>query len=384
MLSKCKKPSNSDKSEDYESSDDDKDGSEPSDVSDRSSDETDNDITWNIPEIDLPHWQPPVEEDYIKSQGDRFTGSDANLFLGSKITKMQAISLLTSWFTQHPGISKTAFDRLLSLLNSQLLPAGNTLPGSYRVMHKALQSTITPAIEYHVCVNDCVVFQDELAKLEECPQCGEPRFQKGSVPRKKFFHLPLESRLRRMFSQEHIAKLFQEHLKPVSEASNSTTFSSIHDTYTWKDWYSADGIHSGDKRAVSFGMCTDGVNPFSKEKVNYSMWPIILFPLNFPPNIRRLFSSMMLVGIIPGPKEMSSIDPYMKIVVEDVKALNEVEMYDAYKKCTFKLKATILLHVLDYPGQNKVFHCQGTDVCNILLAYSCMHVYIHASLTYNT
>ena len=69
---------------------------------------------------------------------------------------------------------------------------------------------------------------------------------------------------------------------------------------------------------------------------------------------------MMLVSIIPGPKGMLNIDPYLDIVVDDVTALNGIELYDAYDGCIFKLKATVLLHVLDYPGQNKVFHCQGT------------------------
>ena len=55
------------------------------------------------------------------------------------------------------------------------------------------------------------------------------------------------------------------------------------------------------------GMCTDGVNPFSTEKVNYSMWPNVLFPPNFPAHVRKLSSSMMLVGIIPGPKEMLNV-----------------------------------------------------------------------------
>ena len=78
----------------------------------------------------------------------------------------------------------------------------------------------------------------------------------------------------------------------------------------------------GDQRALSFGISADGVNTFAKEKVHYSTWPIVLFPLNFPEHIRRLSSSMMLVGIIPGPKEVHNIDLYLDIVSSDVASLN--------------------------------------------------------------
>ena len=273
--------------------------------------------------------------------------------------------MLSSWFALHPGISKAAFDRLLYLLHTHILPAGNTLPQGYKEVHKNLRNILTPTKEYHCCINDCVVFRDsdsaKYADLKQCPKCNEPRYKSGSdcIPRKRFIHIPLEGRLRRIFSQSVTSQLFQQHCTP-EDASPSDVVSTIHETSTWKEWYSHHGIHDGDQRAISFGICTDGVNPFAKEKVNYSMWPIVLFPLNLPAHVRKLSSSMMLVGIIPGPKEMNCIDPYLDVVADDIKSLNGVEVYDAYNDCVFKLKASVLLHVLDYPGQNKVFHCQGT------------------------
>ena len=164
-----------------------------------------------------------------------------------------------------------------------------------------------------------------------------------------------------MFSHSETAQLFQQHLAHEEGSSTqSKVVSMIHKTNTWKGWYSSGGINDGDQRAIIFGMCTNGVNPFTAEKVNYSMWPIVLFPLNFPAQVRKLSSSMMLVGIIPGPKEMLNIDPYLDIVIVDIAALNGVDMCDAYNGCVFKLKAAVLLRILDYPGQNKMFHYQGT------------------------
>lgn len=104
---------------------------------------------------------------------------------------------------------------------------------------------------------------------------------------------------------------------------------------------------------LSFSICLDGMNPFNKDNVSYSMCPILLSPLNFPDQLRVWAGSKFLVGIIPGPKEPKNTDPYNIIqVVDELLHINGIEMYDAYQNETFKLQANILLHQFDYPGQN--------------------------------
>lgn len=68
---------------------------------------------------------------------------------------------------------------------------------------------------------------------------------------------------------------------------------------------------------------------------------------------------MVMVGIIPGPKEVKCIDPYLDIIANNIASLNGIKMYDAFDDCHFELKASLLLHILDYPGQGKVSHSQG-------------------------
>ena len=63
---------------------------------------------------------------------------------------------------------------------------------------------------------------------------------------------------------------------------------------------------------------SDGTNPFSKEKVAYSVWPITLEILNLPHQIRRLPRSIMLAGIIPGKSEPQNLDPYIEILVDEL------------------------------------------------------------------
>ena len=68
---------------------------------------------------------------------------------------------------------------------------------------------------------------------------------------------------------------------------------------------------------------------------------------------------MMLTGIIPGRNEPKIMDPYIDLIVDDTTALNSMTVYDARCSEYFQLKANILLHLLDYPGQNKMFKSQG-------------------------
>ena len=195
----------------------------------------------------------------------------------------------------------------------------------------------------------------EFSKNTQCPHCSENRYDDGTHnPRKTFKYLPLLPRIQRWYGNPVLAKLLQSHLKPESEVIDD-----LHQSPAWKARYSKGGIYEDDTRALSFSFCSDGLNPFAHEKVTYSMWPITLSILNLPKNIRTKFGSLLLVGIIPGPKEPQLIDTYLQVLVDDIQHLSGSEVYDAYMKQKFVLRASIMLNILDYPGQNKIFHCNG-------------------------
>ena len=218
-----------------------------------------------------------------------------------------------------------------------------------------------------------VIFHDSssgnFSKLDECPICNESRFKSESknVPRKTFKYLPLETRIRRLFGNKPKSSFIQLHR---NSAKDTQTVSSIHESPAWSEWYGSGGSYNSDPRALTFAICLDGLNPFKKENASYSMCPILLSPLNFPPHLRRLSGSMLLAGIIPGPKEPQNTDPYIELVTEEIIKLNNTEMYDAANDESFKLQVNVALYILDYPGQNKVFHCQGQCTYTCMLVYS--------------
>ncbi len=106
--------------------------------------------------------------------------------------------------------------------------------------------------------------------------------------------MPIGPRLERIFSTPNLAKIVQNHGFSRSGSGD------VYDIHSWKKAFGRKGIFAGDDRGVALALCTDGVNPFSHNRVSYSMWPIMFSMLNLPRNIRTTFPNIFLVGIIPG------------------------------------------------------------------------------------
>lgn len=287
------------------------------------------------------------------------------LYDTSEISVSQSLAILFNWYCSFPGISKEAFSRLLYLLNSFLLPNGNKLPNSYARAKSLIKDLLVPVQNYDCCSNDCIVFRNsakgDFKDLDVCPKCGTTRYQPcTTVAKKQFKYIPLAPRLKRMYADKRISEILQNHLKEdVRPKVKQSMVLDLHQSFAWKSRYAVNGPFQGDPRGVSLSLCTDGTNPFSKEKVSYSMWPIMLTVLNLPRHTRNLHESIILAGIIPGKLEPQNLDPYMEILADEITSINGSLYFDAYQGEHFKMQLDIMMHVLDYPGQNKLFHCGG-------------------------
>ena len=322
-----------------------------------SSEEYSNSSTANIENIIID--DPFQESDFVDY--DDINDNSELLYEGSKLSVYQGLATLFSWFCSYPGISKEAFGSLLNLMNSRLLPFNNKLPNSYIAARDLIKDMLVPVYSYDSCVNDCIVFRDyskgNFADLKFCPECNAARYRPFTkIAQKKFKYIPLHARLKRMFADRKFSELLQSHIK---DDNLQSVVSDLHQSSAWKTAYDINGPFKGDLRGISLGLCTDGTNPFSKERVSYSMWPIMITILNLPSNVRTLHGSILLCGIIPGKSEPKSLDAYIAVLVDEIVGLNNRDFFDAYQNEKFKLKIDILLHILDYPGQSKLFHSAG-------------------------
>jgi hypothetical protein len=60
-------------------------------------------------------------------------------------------------------------------LFSLLLPEGHCIPDTLDKVRKVVHDLGLDYEKIHACVNDCVLFQKNYARMDKCPTCGESR-----------------------------------------------------------------------------------------------------------------------------------------------------------------------------------------------------------------
>ena len=203
---------------------------------------------------------------------------DEHLYDG--VSVMDAVVKYLAWFSEHPGVSKEALSDMLNLQHHEVLLQGNRLPASYGNIMKLVEPFLMQPIRFHCCPNDCIVSRRVHTDLDSCPMCGASRYTKPGIPARTYTYLPVGPRLVQLFGTHNLAKIIQGH--GLRCCSDGLVMYDIHDSPSWKLAYSSTGTFSSDCRGISFALSTDGVNPYSQNKVSCSMWPIILTLLNLP------------------------------------------------------------------------------------------------------
>ncbi|XP_035688707.1 uncharacterized protein LOC118424238 [Branchiostoma floridae] len=134
----------------------------------------------------------------------------------------------------------------------------------------------------------------------------------------------------------------------------------IHDSPGWNRQFQEGGLFEGDPRHLLLQFCQDGMNPFDMRKNTYSMTPQLVKIMNLPLTAREKLGFLLLVGMIHGPREPKNVNPYVEPIVDELLLLLEgVWAFDGLKKEAFKLRAKVLLWVLDFVGLCKCGKTKG-------------------------
>lgn len=340
-----------------------------SDVEDQSS--SSNASTDHMIDVDLEPTSAVSDSDLssleTESRSDVETDvrSTLPLYEGSSKTVLETLGGYFYWFSNHPSISKNALSSLLYHEHYNVLPEGNNLPSSYEQAYDFIKPNLLPTECYHACPNDCILFRKtdryDYSVLKNCPKCNGDRYTSNGKPVRRFYYYPLGPRFKRLYDCRETSSLLQEH-SLRSRAGLGDLMYDIHDSPTWQAAYAEGGPFKGDPRGISLQFSTDGVNPFSVNKISYSMWPIMVTVLNFPKTCRNNFENVMLSGIIPAnnKEEPKSVDPYIEVLVDELLGLCETTFYDGFREEEFLFRLQLHNYVLDYPGLNKVFFCAGS------------------------
>ena len=272
-----------------------------------------------------------------------------------RLTVLEAVFEVMRDFVFSPNMSKGCVSRRLNSLKSKFLFQDNNLPSDFEQAMKIIEPFLIPMHKFNVCPNDCIIFRKEYTDANECPKCGEKRYQlDGKTARRNFTYLPITSRIKILFSTSSLHSLITQH----NDKLQTDVISDIHDSDTWRnDWFGPEGEFSGNKNGVVLALCLDGVNPFSSMQIDYSLWPIELSILNFPAKLRKSSSGIMIGGIIPGigTGEPKSLEPYMELLVEELLSLQDCKMADENGKL-LNVSVKLLNFVLDFPAIGKVLH----------------------------
>jgi hypothetical protein len=257
------------------------------------------------------------------------------------------------------NMSNKAFDMMIDLIKTAL-PDGETLPCSYR---EAIQFRRHLGFGYdkiHACKNGCVLFWKEHADKVACPKCNTSRWvdrkgKKSKIPQKVLRYFPIKSRLQRLFMTKEMANEMRWHKEGREDDGNTLRHPA--DSITWKEFDRRYEWFASDSRNVRLGLASDGFNPYGNMSTTYSIWAVMLTVYNLPPWMCMKSQNLMLSLIIPGPSDPGkNIDVYLRPLVDDLKDLwNEgIRVYDASKKETFQLHATLLWTINDFPAYGKL------------------------------
>lgn len=130
---------------------------------------------------------------------------------------------------------------------------------------------------------------------------------------------------------------------------------------------------AAEPRNLRLGLASDGFNPFAQQSTKYSIWPVMLVNYNVPPWQSIKNGHIFLTMIIPGPKQVSNADTYLRLVVEELRQLWEdgVQVEDMSREPEdgrhFNLRAILLWTMHGYPGYTFISKMQtkGHRACPI-------------------
>ncbi|XP_074346475.1 uncharacterized protein LOC141685261 [Apium graveolens] len=296
------------------------------------------------------------------------------LFEGSECTKLESMLKLHNWKARF-GISDTAFTELLSSVGS-ILPKDNVLPPNAYEAKKTLSDLGLVYIKIHSCPNDCILYRGIHSDASQCPHCKLSRWKvrkngqlRVNVPAKVMWYFPIIPRFKGLFKSPSTAELMTWH---ANQRINDDKMRHPADSPSWRNIDYRWPAFGSESRNIRLALSADGINPHTNGLVNrYTCWPVVLVTYNLPPWLCMKRKFMMLSVLVPGPHEPgNNIDVYLQPLIDDLKKLweeGEPNVYDAYSKSYFTLKAILLWTINDFPAYGNLSGCvnKGYKSCPI-------------------
>jgi len=222
-------------------------------------------------------------------------------------------------------------------------------------------------VKLECCVNSCVCFTGLHASLNECPRCKTSHLNKSGEARRTFSYMPLIPRLHTFMSNcaytTHLQYHADEHAKTCRNGMTMDIFDGLHYCLLLGEHVVAGDQrlahhYFSDHRDIALGFATDGFAPFKKWK--QTMWILLIFNYNLPPDQHFQQDNILCVGIIPGPKNPWDTDSFIYPLVQELlKLAVGVSAYDALSHSVFTLHAYLITAFGDIPAISMLMNMKG-------------------------
>ena len=236
------------------------------------------------------------------------------------------------YIKSHYRVSNNYFDALLVLLSDAF--SSSNVPKSCEEAHKYIRELGQGYESIHVCEYNYVLFWGDHEELQACAKCKESRWEDADgskrVPHKVLRHFPLIPRLQRIFVARGTAADAEWH--KTKREKKTGEMSHLADGEAWQHFDRKHKTFADDPRNLRLAIAIDGFNPFGNFSSTYSMWPILVTPLNLPPwecaNPSNCFMSLLILGpTSPGKDFDVFLEPLIEELKELWKGVNTILMY---------------------------------------------------------
>lgn len=184
-------------------------------------------------------------------------------------------------------------------------------------------------------------------------RCMELRSKKQVFyPYRVFCYMPLKFYLKRFLSRPNFDTLCSEWKNNVDPDG---VYKDVYDGQIWKDFQEYNGIPFLSK-PYTYGLMMN-IDWFKPCKhTEYSLGAIYLTIMNLPRRLRFRQENVMLIGLIPGPKEPKrDINPFLvPLVKELMEFLHGVEIYIKSLSKAVLVRCALLCIACDIPASRKV------------------------------
>src|SRR6266542_2751796 len=160
---------------------------------------------------------------------------------------------------------------------------------------------------YDIYENSCICYTDTYENYQSCPLCESLRYDSNNKSKKIMPYLSIKERLKIQYNNEARAKELLYRSECINDDENNN----------YKELLERNLFN--DKRDVAFTVSCNGYQIF-KQRID-DCWVFLIINNNLDPLIRVKKENLLILFLIPGPKQPKDINTFLRPFINEMKEL---------------------------------------------------------------